>query len=86
MGAREVGRCLPPPPQLGADAEIRESPPGESFTKGATHYETGLPACIHYYADYKAEDKLKKLDTKDAATQDGEEAAPADEAEAAPKR
>ena len=86
-GAGPGGSLWPRAPQLGADAEIRESPPGESFTKGATHYETGLPACIHYYADYKAEDKLKKLDTKDAATQDGEqEAAPADEAEAAPKR
>ena len=33
----------------GAESIINESPPAESFAKGALHYEEGLPTCIHYF-------------------------------------
>lgn len=35
--------------EAGAEAIINEAPPSESFGKGALHYESGLPFCIHYY-------------------------------------
>ena len=44
------GSLWPRAPDLGADASIEESPPMESFAKGALHYESGLPPCIHYFS------------------------------------
>jgi len=87
------GSRWPRAPELGAEAVIEESPPAESFAKGALHYEQGLPPCIHYYTDYGS-DKLKKLDTTTDSKLDGDgdygpygEGAPADQqAAAAPAR
>ena len=85
------GSRWPRAPELGAEAIIEESPPAESFGKGALHFELGLPPCIHYYTDYGA-DKLKKLDTKDPKVDgDGDlgpygEGAPAEADDAAPQR
>jgi len=44
-----TGSRWPRAPELGAEATIEESPPTESFAKGALHYEGGLPPCIHYF-------------------------------------